>query len=83
MKKLATYARKQVAHAWPIDPEAGTLEVLCLDGGQWTILATHAGLEVMRAEPFAGTELELQSLWADPADGEECPVAYGLRPPGS
>ena len=37
VKKLATYTREQVAHAWLIDPVAGTLDVLRLDGGRWTM----------------------------------------------
>jgi Uma2 family endonuclease len=64
-RKLAVYAREQVPHAWLIDPLAGTLEVLRLEHGRWTILATHAGAEVVRAEPFADIDLELSSLWAD------------------
>jgi Putative restriction endonuclease len=54
-----------VGHAWLIDPDAGTLEVLRLENGRWTILATHAGSEVVRAEPFAEIEIELQALWAE------------------
>ncbi len=65
VKKLAIYAREQVGHAWLVDPMARTLEVLRLEVGRWTILATHAGAEVVRAEPFADIDLELASLWAD------------------
>lgn len=64
-KKLAIYARERVAHAWLIDPLAGTLEVLRLEAGRWVILATHWGTETVRAEPFAEIELELGALWAD------------------
>jgi len=64
-KKLGIYAREQVGHAWLIDPDAGTLEVLRLENGRWTILATHAGAEAARAEPFADIDLDLASLWAD------------------
>ena len=64
VKKLAIYAREQVGHAWLIDPDACTLEVLRLESGLWTILATHAGAEIVRAEPFADVELELSTLWA-------------------
>ena len=64
-KKLAIYAREGVRHAWLIDPAAGTLEVLGLAGGRWTILATHFGAEVVRAEPFIEIEFDLGSLWAD------------------
>jgi len=65
VKKLTIYAREQVAHAWLIDPVARTLEVLRLEAGRWTILATHTGSDVVRADPFAEIELELESLWAD------------------
>jgi Uma2 family endonuclease len=64
-KKLALYAREGVPWAWLIDPLARTLEMLKLEGGRWTILATHAGSEVVRAEPFEAIELELASLWGD------------------
>jgi Uma2 family endonuclease len=64
-QKLAIYAREGVGHAWLIDPDAGTLEVLRLENRRWTILATHAGSEVVRAEPFAEIEIELQALWAE------------------
>jgi len=64
-KKLRSYARHGVAYAWLVDPGPRTLEVLRLDGGRWTILATHEGDEVVRAEPFAEIELELTVLWGD------------------
>ena len=64
-KKLAIYAREQVGHAWLVDPAARTLEVLRLEAGRWTILVTHAGSDVVRAEPFIDVELELALLWAD------------------
>jgi Uma2 family endonuclease len=65
VQKLAIYAREGVSHAWLIDPLAHTLEVLRLEHGRWTILGTHAGTEIVRAEPFAEIEIELPSLWAD------------------
>ena len=65
VQKLAIYAREQVPHAWLIDPLARTLEVLRLETGRWTILATHADTEVVRAEPFGEIELDLSALWAD------------------
>jgi hypothetical protein len=39
--------------------------VLRLENGRWTILAAHAGADVVRAEPFTEIELELSALWAD------------------
>jgi Uma2 family endonuclease len=65
VKKLAIYAREAVAHAWLVDPAAHTLEVLRLDQGRWTILATHAASDVVSAEPFTEIELDIASLWAD------------------
>lgn len=64
-KKLAIYARERVQHTWLIDPAARTLEVLRLENGRWTILATHAGDEIVRAEPFDAIEIELAALWTD------------------
>ena len=64
-QKLAIYAREGVGHAWLIDPDAGTLEVLRLENRRWTILATHAGAEVVRADPFTEIDIELRALWAD------------------
>ena len=62
-KKLGIYAREGVAFMWLVDPLARTLEVLRLDDGRWTILAIHAGADVVRAEPFGEIELELTLLW--------------------
>ena len=64
-QKLAIYAREGVGHAWLVYHGAGTLEVLRLENRRWTILATHAGSEMVRAEPFSEVEIELQALWAD------------------
>jgi len=40
---------------------------LKLESGRWTILATHAGNAVVRAEPFDAIELGLPALWGEPA----------------
>ncbi len=64
-KKLRIYAREGVPHVWLIDPTARTLEVLRLEGSRWSILATHEGDEIIRAEPFTEVELELGSFWVD------------------
>jgi Uma2 family endonuclease len=64
-KKLTIYARERVGHAWLLDPDLGTLEVLRLEGGHWVILGCHYGAERVRAEPFAEIELELGALWAE------------------
>jgi Uma2 family endonuclease len=69
-RKLAMYAREGVAHAWLVDPIARTLEVLRLESGRWIAIATCAGSQVVRLEPFADVDIELGTLWwrGDPAD---------------
>jgi Uma2 family endonuclease len=67
-KKLGVYAREGVAHAWLVDPIVQTLEVMRLENGRWVILGTHAGTEVVRADPFADIDLALGDLWAEEAD---------------
>jgi hypothetical protein len=36
-----------------------------LDNGHWTTVATHVDADVVRVEPFADIELELNALWED------------------
>ena len=64
--KLAIYAREGVAHAWLVDPVAQTLEVLRLENSRWSIVATGAARDIVRAEPFAAIELDLSLLWGEP-----------------
>ena len=61
--KLAIYAREGVSHVWLINPINETLEVLALENGRWTLLATHEGAVTVRAAPFEAIELELSALW--------------------
>ena len=68
VQKLTIYARQRVAYTWLVDPVARTLEVLRLEAGRWTILGTHGGSEVVRADPFGDIELDLRSLLADAAE---------------
>jgi Uma2 family endonuclease len=63
VKKLRIYSREQVGNAWLVDPIARTLEVLRLENGRWSIVATFADLDVVRAEPFDALELDLSLLW--------------------
>jgi len=62
-RKLATYAREGVSHAWLVNPASETLEVLALAGQRWTLLATHVGAVIVRAEPFDAIEIDLSALW--------------------
>ena len=62
-KKLKIYAREGVGYVWLLSPIARTLEVWRLDDANWTLVATHAGGERVRAEPFGAVELALDDLW--------------------
>ena len=64
IRKLPRYAAHQVRHAWIVDPFARTLEIYRLVEGQWLLVGTHEGDDVVRAEPFDSIELSLSSLWA-------------------
>jgi Uma2 family endonuclease len=66
-KKLRVYAEAGVGHVWLVDPLARTLEVLRRAAASWTILATHAGRDLVCVEPFEGVELSLARLWEDEA----------------
>jgi Uma2 family endonuclease len=68
VRKLTIYARESIPHAWLIDPIGRSLEVLRLESSRWSIISTHLGDEVVRAEPFVETDLDLSLLWADIAD---------------
>ena len=63
-RKLRSYAREGVNHAWLLDPEPRTLEVLRREGERWLLLDTHVGDEQVRAEPFEAIELDLARLWS-------------------
>ena len=63
-RKLALYARAQVAHVWLVDPIAQTLEVLRLDGETYRLMQVASGADRVRAEPFDAIELGLDVLWA-------------------
>jgi Uma2 family endonuclease len=62
-KKLAIYARENVAHLWLLNPISETLEAYRLEHGRWLLLVTHSGDVAARIEPFEAVELELWRLW--------------------
>ena len=73
-RKLPFYGRAGVRHIWLVDPLQETLEVFRFDGDQGVLVGVWAGDEVVRAEPFDATDLELGVLWfrGEPgADSEE------------
>lgn len=63
-RKLAIYAREGVPHVWLVNPSSETLEILALDAGRWTLIATHVGATIVRAEPFDAIDLDLSALWS-------------------
>jgi Uma2 family endonuclease len=65
LKKMPTYARERVGHAWIVDPDLRTLEVFCGEPGGWQV-ATHGENEVVRAAPFEEIEIDLALLWGAP-----------------
>jgi hypothetical protein len=63
-KKLTIYAREGVQHVWLLDPLAKALEILRLENGRWSLIATREGEQSVRVEPFDAVALELGALWA-------------------
>jgi Uma2 family endonuclease len=65
VSKLSIYARERVAHAWLVNPQQRTLEVLRLTSERWLTVAVHHDDQRVRAEPFDAIELDLSVLWMD------------------
>jgi Uma2 family endonuclease len=65
VRKMPIYARHAVGHIWLIDPTLKTLEVFRLESGRWSLLASFADTDRVRAEPFHEVEIDLASLWMD------------------
>ncbi len=70
IRKMPIYAWEGVGHAWILEPEYHTLEVLRLERGRWVIVGTHEGDVAVRAEPFEAVELDLTPLWITSAAPE-------------
>jgi Uma2 family endonuclease len=64
-RKLPAYAASGVSHLWLIDPQARTLEVYRRTERFWTLVATHGGDEIVRAQPFEAVSLDLLVLWGE------------------
>jgi Uma2 family endonuclease len=62
-EKVPLYAREGVGHLWLIEPTDQLVEVLRLEGGRYTIVATVAGEVPARLEPFDAIEIDLAALW--------------------
>lgn len=63
VRKLRIYAREKISHAWLVDPAGRTLEVFRRQEDRWLLVSTHAGNELVRAEPFDAIEIDLRDLW--------------------
>lgn len=63
--KMPLYAREQVGHLWLVDPSLHTLEVYRLEAQSWVVVSTHGGRGLVRAEPFAAIEIELDRWWLE------------------
>lgn len=61
--KLPIYATHGVRHAWLVDPEAKTLEVLALHEGHWRLAAAFKEADEVRAAPFEAIAFGLDGLW--------------------
>ncbi|MDO9016770.1 MAG: Uma2 family endonuclease [Deltaproteobacteria bacterium] len=62
-QKLPIFHREGVGHAWLLDPALRTIEVYRRHELGWLLVATCAGDDVVRAEPFDAVELSLAGLW--------------------
>lgn len=62
--KMPIYVAAVVGHAWLVDPLVRTLEVYRRQETRWSLVATHKGDALVRAEPFEELELPLAALWA-------------------
>jgi len=61
--KLPIYARDGVGHAWLVDPDARTLEVMALHEGHWLLLNAYKEDDEARAAPFDAIAFSLAALW--------------------
>jgi Uma2 family endonuclease len=65
VKKLRLYHLAEIPHYWIVDPREKTLTVMrWSDVGYTTVLAAESG-EVVRAEPFDATELDVGAIFGD------------------
>ena len=61
--KLPLYARRGVAHAWLVDPQARTLEGFELREGSWLLLDAYKDDDPICLAPFAAVTFSLAELW--------------------
>ena len=62
--KLADYASVGVKECWLASPEAGTIEVLTLDYGEWKRVALYGFGDDLRSKVLLGLELPVSEIFA-------------------
>jgi Uma2 family endonuclease len=62
-RKMAVYARREVAYLWLLNPLQRTLEVYGLADGRWVLQGTHEGSARVQAAPFEAITLDLAPIW--------------------
>jgi Uma2 family endonuclease len=66
VRKMPLYARHGVGYVWLIDPAAMTMDVFRLGAeGGWSLMASFAENDKVRAEPFQEIEINLEDLWLE------------------
>lgn len=81
MKKMASYARARVSHAWLVDPHAQMLEVYRLEDDHWVVAGVYGGDMTVRPEPFQAVAFDLKQWW--PPDAAAVPAAPSGEPPAT
>jgi Uma2 family endonuclease len=61
--KLSIYAAHGVAHAWLVDPDAQTLEILALHEDHWRLERAYKAADEVCAPPFEAISFSLASFW--------------------
>jgi Uma2 family endonuclease len=77
LRKLPTYAKAGVSHAWLLDPRTHTLEVHGLVGSHYELVQMFDRGDLIRAVPFEEIELTIASIMGLPAHRGEALVEYG------
>ena len=76
LRKLPTYARAGISHAWLLDPRTHTLEVHGLAGNRYELVQMFDQGDLIRAVPFDEIELTLAKILDLPAHAGEAFVDY-------
>lgn len=77
LRKLPTYAKASVSHAWLLDPRTHTLEVHGLAGNRYELVQMFDQGDLIRARPFDDIELTIAKIMGLPAHVGEAFVDYG------